>query len=271
MSEAAETLITFELVTLFPEMLQGFLAASLLGKAIAAGLVAVRFTNPRDFGKGRHRSVDDTPYGGGPGMILGVEPVAAALQSIVDARGPAHRILLSPQGRVFDQRRAQELSRLSRIVFICGRYEGVDERVALALCDEQLSIGDFVLAGGELGAAVIIEAVARLLPGVLGCGMSVTDESFSSARLEYPQWTRPEVWNGLAVPPVLLSGDHQAIARWRQREAARRTRDRRPDLLARQPLTPEEKRALDEEKADDQAALQADQKAAGRGKNRPGP
>ncbi|HEY2902942.1 MAG TPA: tRNA (guanosine(37)-N1)-methyltransferase TrmD [Polyangia bacterium] len=246
MSDAAP-LVTFELVTLFPELFAGILTTSLLGKAIAAGLLAVHATSPRDFGKGRHRSVDDTPYGGGPGMILGVEPVAAALQAITEARGPSHRVLLSPQGAVFDQRRAEALSRRSRITLICGRYEGFDERVGQALCDEQMSIGDYVLAGGELAAAVIIEAVARLVPGVLGCGMSANDESFSRGRLEYPQWTRPEAWQGLAVPPVMLSGDHQAIARFRLREAARRTRDRRPDLLAAWPLTAEERRALDEE------------------------
>ena len=239
-------LLTFELVTLFPELFEGIVSASLLGKAIAAGVLAVKVTNLRDFGKGRHRSVDDTPYGGGPGMILGVEPVAAALQAITAARGPSHRVLLSPQGQVFDQKRAQALSRLSRITFVCGRYEGLDERVGQALCDEQLSVGDYVLAGGELAAAVIIEATARLVPGVLGCGMSASDESFSQARLEYPQWTRPEVWQGLAVPSVLLSGDHQAIARFRLREAAHRTRDRRPDLLTQRPLTEEEQRALAE-------------------------
>jgi tRNA (guanine37-N1)-methyltransferase len=253
-------LITFEIVTLFPELFDGFLATSLLGKAVATGLVAVHRTNLRDFGRGRHRSVDDTPYGGGPGMILAVEPVAAALEAIAQARGPAHRILLSPQGSVFDQRRAQALAQRSRVAFICGRYEGVDERVGLTLADEQLSIGDYVLAGGELATAVIIEAVARLVPGVLGCGMSAADESFSEGRLEYPQWTRPESWRGLSVPPVLLSGDHQAVARWRLREAARRTRDRRPDLIERLPLTADERRALDQPDAADDGA-----------KNRPGP
>jgi tRNA (guanine37-N1)-methyltransferase len=256
-------LCTFEVVTLFPEMFAGFVGASLLGKAIAGGLVAVHFTNPRDFGKGRHRSVDDAPYGGGPGMIMAAPPLAAALQAIADARGPAHRVLLTPQGRVFDQTRAHGLAQKARIVLVCGRYEGVDDRVGQALCDEELSIGDYVLAGGELGAAVVIEAVARLLPGVLGCGLSVAEESFSAGRLEYPQWTRPEVWGDLAVPDVLLSGDHRAVARFRLREAARRTRDRRPDLLDRHPLTPEESEALSEEGA---AAP-----ATPGGRNRPGP
>ena len=264
-------LCAFEVVTLFPEAFAGFLATSLLGKAIAGGLVAVHFTNPRDFGKGRHRSVDDTPYGGGPGMIMSAPPLAAALQAIADARGPARRVLLTPQGRVFDQAHARALAAESRIVLVCGRYEGVDDRVGQVLCDEELSIGDYVLAGGELGAAVVIEAVARLLPGVLGCGMSVADESFSAGRLEYPQWTRPEVWRDRAVPAVLLSGDHQAVARFHLREAARRTRDRRPDLLARHPLTAGEIEAL----AEDSDALAAGKDAAPPegepGKNRPGP
>src|SRR5262247_2075264 len=183
--------ITFELVTLFPEIFDGILGATLLGKAIASGLVAVHRTNPRDFAPGKHRQVDDTPYGGGPGMIMRVEPIAAAVEAIEALRGPSHRILLTPQGRVFDQRRARELAATPRLTLICGRYEGVDERVGAGLCHEQLSIGDFVLAGGELAAVVVLESVARLIPGVLGCGLSTVDESFSAGRLEYPQWTRP--------------------------------------------------------------------------------
>lgn len=237
-------LLTFEIVTLFPELFDGFLRGSLLGKAIAAGLIAAHRTSPRDFAPGRHRSTDDTPYGGGPGMILRVEPVAAALDAIVAARGPAHKILLTPGGALFDQRRARELAAMPRIAFVCGRYEGVDERVGAALCDEQLSIGDYVLAGGEVAAAVIIEALARLVPGVMGCGLSASDESFSANRLEYPQWTRPEAWQGHAVPKILLSGDHQAVARWRRREALKRTLQRRPDLVAAHPLTEEEQRLL---------------------------
>jgi tRNA (guanine37-N1)-methyltransferase len=239
--------LELEIVTLFPEMFDGLLAASLLGKAVAGGLIAVHRTNPRDFAPGRHRQVDDTPYGGGPGMIMRVEPIAAAVEAIEATRGPSHRILLTPQGRVFDQRRARELAALPRLTLICGRYEGVDERVGAGLCHEQLSIGDFVLAGGELPAAIVVEAVARLVPGVLGCGLSADDESFSEGRLEYPQWTRPPSWAGLEVPPVLLSGDHGAVERWRRREALRRTRERRPDLLRDRPLTDEERRLLDED------------------------
>jgi tRNA (guanine37-N1)-methyltransferase len=239
--------IEFELVTLFPEMFDGFLSATLLGKAIAAGLVAAHRTSPRDFAPGRHRQVDDTPYGGGPGMIMRVEPIAAAVEAVEGARGPAHRVLLTPQGRPFDQARARELARLPRLLLVCGRYEGVDERVGAHLCHEQLSVGDFVLAGGELAAAIVVEAVARLVPGVLGCGLSPEDESFSAGRLEYPQWTRPPVWDGHAVPEVLSSGDHGEVARWRRREALRRTLERRPDLVAKTPLSPEEQRLLDDE------------------------
>jgi len=228
-------LITFEVVTLFPELFDGFLSASLLGRAVTAGLISVERTNPRDFAPGKHRSVDDTPYGGGPGMILRVEPFAAALAHIEAQRGAARKILLSPQGALLDQPKVQALSRLRRLVLVCGRYEGFDERVGSVLCDEELSIGDYVLAGGELGALVVIEAVARLLPGVLGCGQSIVDESFSQGRLEYPQWTRPLTFQERTVPAVLLSGNHQEIAAWRRREALRRTAARRPDLLARHP------------------------------------
>ena len=237
--------ITFEIVSLFPEFFDEFLRASLLGKAVASGIVTVHRTNPRDFGIGRHRSVDDTPYGGGPGMILRVEPIAAALAAIAEARGPSRRVLLSPQGARLDQPKVVELAAAGRVTLICGRYEGFDERIT-GQVDEQLSIGDCVLAGGELAAAVVIEAVARLIPGVLGCGLSAADESFSHARLEYPQWTRPPEWNGETVPDVLLSGDHRAIERWRRREALRRTVERRPDLVALEPLDGDEARLLAE-------------------------
>src|SRR5262245_58951961 len=236
MTEARPT-VEFEIVTLFPEMLEGLLAATLLGKAIAAGLVAAHRTNPRDFAPGRHRQVDDTPYGGGPGMIMRVEPIAAAVEAIEAARGPSHRILLTPQGRPFDQARARELVRMPRLTLVCGRYEGIDERVGAHLCHEQLSVGDYVLAGGELAAAIVVEAAARLVPGVLGCGLSPEDESFSEGRLEYPQWTKPPVWNGHAVPEILSSGNHAKVAAWRRREALRRTLDRRPDLVEKHPLT----------------------------------
>ncbi len=229
--------LDIELVTLFPEMFESFLGASLLGKAIASGLVRVQCTNPRDYARGRHRQVDDSPYGGGPGMILRPEPVAAAIEAAEAARGRAHRVLLSPSGQLFEQATAVELVRRGRILLICGRYEGIDERIAELFADQVLSIGDYVLAGGELAAAVLIEAMARLVPGVLGCGVSTVDESFAAGRLEYPQWTRPESFRGLSVPAVLLSGHHAEIERWRRAESVRRTSERRPDLLPRHPLT----------------------------------
>ncbi len=236
--------LTIEVVTLFPEVMAGFLSATVIGRAIEAGVLAVHCTNPRDFAPGRHRQVDDTPYGGGPGMILSVEPIAAALEAIAAARGPSRRILLTPRGALFDQARARALAGETHLTLVCGRYEGVDER-ATGLVDEELRIGDFVLAGGEVAAAVVIEAVARLVPGVLGCALSTSDESFSAGRLEYPQWTRPAAWKGEAVPPVLLSGDHGAIARWRRRQSLALTRARRPDLIAAHPLSEEERRLLE--------------------------
>jgi tRNA (guanine37-N1)-methyltransferase len=231
-----------ELITLFPELFASFLRTSLLGKAIDAGVVRVHRTNPRDFARGRHRQVDDSPYGGGPGMILRPEPVAAAIEA---ERGRAHRVLLAPSGRLFDQALAVELAARCRLLLICGRYEGVDERIADLFADEVVSIGDYVLAGGEVAAAVIIEAVARLVPGVLGCEASTVDESFSAGRLEYPQWTRPPSFRGLGVPEILLSGNHAQVAGWRRLEALHRTQARRPDLLAHHPVTPEEKRLQD--------------------------
>ena len=238
MSEAPR--LHVEIVTLFPELFDSFLSASLLGKALDAGLVTVDRTNPRDFAAGKHRSVDDTPYGGGPGMILRPDPLAAAIDDVEARRGRAFRVFLSPSGSLFTQAMAAELLARRRVLLVCGRYEGFDERVSAAYADEVLSVGDYVLAGGEIAAALMIEAMARLIPGVLGCSDSTVDESFSAGRLEYPQYTRPPRWRDMDVPEVLLSGDHAAIARWRRSEALRRTQVRRPDLLARHPPTSEE-------------------------------
>jgi tRNA (guanine37-N1)-methyltransferase len=237
-----------EIVTLFPEIFDSFLGASLLGKAIGAGLVAIDRTNPRDHVPGRHRSVDDPPYGGGPGMILRPAPLADAIDDIEKRRGRAFRVFLSPSGTLMSQTVAVDLARRRRVLLVCGRYEGYDDRVAALYGDLILSVGDYVLAGGEVAAAVVIEAMARLVPGVLGCRDSTAEESFSSGRLEYPQYTRPPEFRGLAVPEVLLSGDHAAVARWRRREALRRTVARRPDLLDQHPLSPEERDLLDDEK-----------------------
>lgn len=244
-TEAPAPLLDVEIVTLFPEIFDSFLAASLLGKAIEAGIVRVRRTNPRAFAKGRHRKVDDAPYGGGPGMVMMPEPLAAAIETIEAERGPAHRVLLAPSGRPFDQSLAQTFAARRRLLFICGRYEGIDERIVDIFTPEVVSIGDYVLAGGEMAAAVMIEATARLVPGVLGCEESATDESFSAKRLEYPQWTRPPSFRGMEVPQVLLSGNHAQVAAWRKMESLRRTVARRPDLLVQYPLTDEEKWLLE--------------------------
>lgn len=233
-----------EILTLFPELFDSYLASSLLGKAIGAGLLAVHRTNPRDFAAGKHRSVDDTPYGGGPGMIFRPEPVAAAIEHVEAARGRCYRVVLSPQGRLFTQAMAADLVSRRNVLLVCGRYEGIDERVALGFADDVVSIGDYVLAGGEVAAAVMLEVMSRLVPGVLGSNESVLDESHVAGRLEYPQWTRPPEWRGHAVPQVLLSGDHAVVERWRRRESLRRTMERRPDLLIAHPLTPAEQALL---------------------------
>ena len=224
----------FHVVTLFPEMFGSFLRAGLLGKAIAAGTLEVRFTNPRDFTSDRHRTVDDTPYGGGSGMVMMAGPLLDALDSLPpapDGAGP-HRVLMTPQGRPFRQADAQRLAGLPALALVCGRYEGVDERVR-SFVDEEISLGDFVLFGGEVAAMAVLEATSRLVPGVLGNAESASDESHVAGLLEYPHYTRPQELRGLSVPDVLRSGDHAAIARWRRKEALRRTRDRRPDLLAK--------------------------------------
>jgi tRNA (guanine37-N1)-methyltransferase len=226
-------MIGFEIVTLFPEMFDSVLGASLLGKARAAGLVEVHFTNPRDFTTDKHRSVDDAPYGGGAGMVMRAPPLVDAIEAAVAARGPAHRIMLTPSGAPLTQDRVKELARLPRLLCACARYEGYDERVVKLAIDEEISLGDFVLTGGELGAMVIIDAVARYVPGVLGDETSVDDESFSSGLLEYPQYTRPAAYRGIEVPDVLMSGNHQKVRAWRDAQARERTKLRRPDLWAK--------------------------------------
>lgn len=218
-----------DVVTIFPELFEVPLRTSLLGKAISAGRLAVEVHDLREFGLGKHRSIDDEPYGGGAGMVLRPEPIFDAVEH---ASGPeAHVVLLSPRGDRLDQRAVERLSEESQLVLICGRYEGVDERVTHHLADEELSIGDYVLAGGELAALVVIEAISRLVPGVVGNVESLRSESHSDAGLEYPQYTRPPDFRGMTVPDVLLSGDHGAIAKWRAQQAQGITRARRPDLL----------------------------------------
>jgi tRNA (guanine37-N1)-methyltransferase len=235
----------FTVVTIFPEMFASVLDAGVLGRAIAAGAIEVGFVNPRDFTSDRHRTVDDTPYGGGPGMVMKVEPVVAAIEA-AQGPGPAHRILLSAGGRPLKQQRVQELAAMPHLVLVCGRYEGVDERVAETSIDEEIAVGDFVLTGGELGAMSIIDAVARYVPGVLGEAASTSEESFSEGLVEYPQYTRPTEFRGLTVPAILQSGHHERIRQWRRQQALVRTARRRPDLLARHRFSDEDRKLWSE-------------------------
>ncbi len=234
-----------DVYSIFPEYLDGPLGASLLGRARELGLVDVRVHDPREHTTGRHRSVDDTPFGGGAGMVMSPEPLFEAVEA-VDPPRPLY--LLSPAGDRFDQAAARALASGTGFSLLCGRYEGVDQRVADHLCDGELSVGDFVLAGGEAAALAVIEAFTRLVPGVMGNESSAVDESFTTgegALLEHPQYTRPAEFRGWTVPEVLRSGDHDRVARWRRAQALRRTRARRPELLGRD-LTPDEQALLDE-------------------------
>jgi tRNA (guanine37-N1)-methyltransferase len=237
----------FDILTLFPAMFSSPLEGSILGKAIEKGLIEIRIVNIRDFTSDKHHVVDDTPYGGGQGMVMKVEPIARAIEWVKAESPSAWTIYLTPQGRPFNQERAEALSSTkAHLILLCGRYEGVDERVREMFVDEEVSIGDYVLTGGELAAMVMVDALSRLLPGVLGCGQSAGEDSFSESLLEYPQYTRPTDFRGHAVPEVLLSGNHEAIFRWRRKEALRRTVKRRPDLLAKANLSETDKRFIDE-------------------------
>jgi tRNA (guanine37-N1)-methyltransferase len=235
--------VRIDVFSIFPGYFTGLLDASLLGRARADGLLDVRLHDPRDHTTDRHRSVDDAPYGGGAGMVLAPGPLFAAVEAVVP---PRPLLLLAASGRPFDQAFARDLAGLPGFSMICGRYEGVDQRVADELCDGELSVGDYVLAGGEAAAAVVIDAVARLVPGVMGNAASDADESFGAGLLEYPQYTRPADFRGHEVPEVLRTGDHVRVARWRRAQALRRTLDRRPELLGGRPLTPEEEALLRE-------------------------
>jgi len=221
-----------DILTLFPEMFESPLACSIIKRAQDAHIVQIVLTNIRDFAQDKYRKVDDKPYGGGPGMVMMPGPVFDCFEHVQKLSPQKGRvILLTPQGQKFDQRKAAELSKENRLILISGKYEGFDERIRVSLNAEQISIGDYVLSGGELAAMVIIDAVIRLLPGVLGDEDSAKDDSFSAGLLEYPQYTRPEIFRGLKVPEVLLSGDHKKIAEWRRQQALERTRQWRPDLL----------------------------------------
>jgi tRNA (guanine37-N1)-methyltransferase len=233
-----------DVFTLFPAMFEGVLGESILKRAKDMGTLRVELHNFRDWATDSHRIVDDYPYGGGGGMVLKPEPLVAAIEAIVPQGEGIPIILLSPQGRLFNQAMASELATHPRLALVCGHYEGVDERVRQLVVSEELSVGDYVLTGGELAAMVVIDAVARLLPGVLGDPDAPAHDSHSSGLLEHPHYTRPATFRGLAVPDVLLSGDHAQVAAWRRQEALRRTWQRRPDLLLTAPLDDEDRRAL---------------------------
>jgi tRNA (guanine37-N1)-methyltransferase len=221
--------VRIDVLTIFPGIFDSPLRESLLGKAVASSLIDVRVHDIRDHATDRHRQVDDEPFGGGPGMVMKAEPVFRAVEAL--GRGPRRILLLSPAGRRLDQTLVRELATEPHLILVCGRYEGVDERVVEGLPAEELSIGDFVLAGGEAAALVVLEAVARLVPGVVGNEASLGEESFEQGLLDHPHYTRPSSFRGMDVPPVLLSGDHAAIARWRQEAAREKTARNRPDLL----------------------------------------
>jgi tRNA (guanine37-N1)-methyltransferase len=235
----------FDVLTLFPGMIESPFAESILGKAADKALIEIRAHNLRDWAEGKHLTTDDTPYGGGDGMVMKVDPVARALQDLRRETPGSRVLLMTPQGRRFDQQAAAELATLPGLIFVCGRYEGIDERIR-GLVDAEYSLGDFVLTGGELPAMTIIDAVARLLPGVLGSSGSAVHDSFADGLLEYPQYTRPADFQGEQVPEILLSGNHAAIARWRRREQLKRTLERRPDLLETLKLSASDQQLLDE-------------------------
>lgn len=236
----------FSILTLFPEMFTGFATSGVIGRGIERGLLQFSATNIRDFATDRHRTVDDTPYGGGAGMVMKVEPLAAAVDTALDASPGSRFIILSPAGRSLTQKVAAELAHEEGLVILCGRYEGIDERIAELYGADTVSIGDYVLSGGETAAMVLMDAVGRLVPGVLGSDESAVDESFSHGLLEYPQYTRPPEFRGLKVPDVLLSGNHAVIAKWRREMALKKTVLVRPELLDSAELTKKERALVGE-------------------------
>ena len=238
-------MIRFDILTIFPEMFASPCSCSLLKKAADRGLIAIHLHDIRSHAEDKHHMTDDAPYGGGGGMVMKVEPIDRALQSVPATGEDVPIVLMTPQGEPFCQKMAEELAGHQQIILICGHYEGVDERVRTHLATREISIGDYVLTGGELSAMVIVDAVSRLVPGVLGNCESASSDSFSMGLLEYPHYTRPAAYRGWEVPDVLLSGNHREIEAWRRRESLLRTRKRRPDLLKERALTIEEKRWLD--------------------------
>lgn len=243
--------VRFDVFTLFPEVFEPYLQSSILLRARQRGLMEVDLHNIRDWTTDRHHVTDDDPYGGGGGMVMKPEPIFAAVEGVLGSPLPCPVILLTPQGRIFTQSIAQELSQHSRLALLCGRYEGIDERVRKYLVTDEISIGDFVLTGGELPALMLIDAVTRLLPGALGDPEGAWDDSYATGLLEYPHYTRPAEFRGWRVPEVLVSGDHARIARWRREQALLRTWQRRPDLLAQAPLTDADRKFLAKLETDD--------------------
>ncbi|WP_438350115.1 tRNA (guanosine(37)-N1)-methyltransferase TrmD [Paenibacillus sp. FA6] len=236
-----------DVLTLFPEMFKGVFESSILGKANAKGIVSLNAINFRDFAFNKHHTVDDTPYGGGGGMVLKPEPIFAAVEHVLTSiTNPPRVILMCPQGETFTQKKAEELSQEEHLIFICGHYEGYDERIREHLVTDELSVGDYVLTGGEIPAMTVIDAVVRLLPGVLGNEMSAVTDSFSTGLLEYPHYTRPAEFRGWKVPEMLLSGHHANIEVWRRQQALKRTFTRRPDLLDKLALTDQDMKYIQE-------------------------
>lgn len=241
--------LTIDILTLFPGMFAGYFDESIMGRVREKGILDLAVRNLRDWSTDRHRKVDDTPYGGGAGMVMMVEVVHAAVSSL--RKSGSRVVLLSPQGRRFDQALAKELARERHLILICGHYEGVDERVRELLVDDEISVGDFVISNGALAAMLVIDATARLLPGAVGDERSVQEDSFYDGLLDFPHYTRPPLFQGLEVPDVLRAGDHEKVRRWRRREALKRTMERRPDLLAHARLSEEDRellRAIEQEK-----------------------
>jgi tRNA (guanine37-N1)-methyltransferase len=240
-------MLSFDVITLLPDIFYAYLKESILKRAIQKGLLDVKIYNLRDFAKDKHKTVDDYPYGGGSGMVMKIEPIYNAIKKIKEDGLERLVIMLSPQGKTYNQDIAEELLKINkRILLLCGRYEGIDERVREFLVDEEISIGDYILTGGELPALVIIDSITRLVPGVVGDEQSIKKESFTWGILDYPHYTRPPEFMGMKVPEVLLSGNHKEIERWRRKEALRRTLQKRPDLLKKIELTEQDKRLLEE-------------------------
>lgn len=238
-----------DILTLFPEMFDGVLGTSIIGRARENKILDINIINIRDFAKNKHKQTDDYPYGGGPGMIMSPQPLFDAFYHVLDGAPETRVVYFSPQGKTLRQEIAQEYAKIPHLVLLCGHYEGVDQRVIDRFVDEEISIGDYILTGGELPAMVFIDCVCRLIPGVLGSSLSAEDESFSKGLLEYPHYTRPQEYEGLKVPEVLLSGNHKEIEKWRKRESLRNTLKKRPDLLIDANLTLEERKIIDELKS----------------------